>query len=206
MSIRFIYFDLGNVLLNFSHRQACEQMGAVAGVPAERVWKVLFESGLEQRFEAGQLDDAAFYEEFCAGIGSRPDYCQLLEAGSDIFTVNTPMLPLLTQLCAGGHRMGILSNTCRPHWTYCLKHHSSPLAQIHAVYALSHEMGCIKPDPRIFQAAAELANVAPHEIFFTDDVAGHVEAARAAGWDAVQFTTAAALADALWQRGVRSNY
>lgn len=206
MAIRFIYFDLGNVLLNFSHRQACEQIAAVAGVSADRIWTLLFESDLEQRFEAGQLDGAAFYEELCAGIGRRPDYQQLLDAGNNIFQVNAAMLPLLAQLRAAGHRMGILSNTCRPHWTHCLKRYSSMLCRIHSTYALSYEIGCVKPDPRIFRAATELAKVAPEEIFFTDDIQAHVEAARAAGWDAVRFTTACELANALRERGIRSNY
>jgi putative hydrolase of the HAD superfamily len=206
MSTRFIYFDLGNVLLNFSHRRACEQMGVVAGVSADRVWKVLFESGLEQRFEAGQLDNAAFYEEFCAGIGGRPDFNQLMLAGSDIFEVNAPMLPLVAQLRAAGHRMGILSNTCLPHWTYCMERNYSPLRMADSAYALSYKIGCIKPDPRIFQAAAELAKCVPEEIFFTDDIPSHVEAARAAGWDAEPFTTVPRLVEALHARGIQSNY
>jgi FMN phosphatase YigB (HAD superfamily) len=206
MPIRFIYFDLGNVLLNFSHRRACEQIGGVAGVSADRVWEVLFESGLEHRFEAGQLDGAAFYEEFCTGIGCRPDHNQLLQAGSDIFTLNAPMLPLVAQLRAAGHRMGILSNTCAPHWSYCLKRNFGPLRMANNAYALSYEIGCTKPDPRIFQAAAALAKTAPEEIFFTDDIFSHVEAAKAAGWDAVPFTTAPKLAEALRERGVQSNY
>jgi putative hydrolase of the HAD superfamily len=206
MAIRFIYFDLGNVLLNFSHRRACEQVAAVCGVSADSVWDALFASGLEQRFEAGQLDDAAFYEAFCTGIDARPDRNALLEAGSDIFTVNAPMLPLVAQLRGAGYRMGILSNTCRAHWSYCLKRGYSPLRLLSDAYALSYEIGCTKPDPEIFHAAARLANVAPEEIFFTDDIPSHVESARQVGFDAVVFTDAPTLAVELCRRGIRSNY
>jgi putative hydrolase of the HAD superfamily len=49
----------------------------------------------------------------------------------------------------------------------------------------SHEVGLLKPDPRIFELAATRLGVQPEEIVFLDDQPGHVEAARAAGWQAV---------------------
>ena len=42
----------------------------------------------------------------------------------------------------------------------------------------------------------------PERIFFCDDIAAHVDAARAAGWDAEVFESAAGLIDALDRRGV----
>ena len=49
----------------------------------------------------------------------------------------------------------------------------------------SHEVGLLKPDPRIYALAARRLAVEPGEIVFLDDVPGHVEAARAAGWHGV---------------------
>ena len=206
MAIRFLYFDLGNVLLNFSHRQAAEQMAAVSGVSAEKVWQVVFEDGLEQRFESGEVNDLQFYEQFCEGVGAKPEYNSLLRAGSEIFEINGPIIPLLAQLRAGGNKMGILSNTCGPHWHYCSKGRYGIIGKMFDKFALSYEIGTCKPDTRIYNAAAEMAGVASEEIFFTDDIPSHVAAAREAGWDAVQYTTVPALADELSKRGVRSNY
>jgi putative hydrolase of the HAD superfamily len=50
----------------------------------------------------------------------------------------------------------------------------------------SHEVGLLKPDLRIFELAATRLAVQPDEIVFLDDQPGHVEAARAAGWQAVR--------------------
>lgn len=100
--------------------------------------------------------------------------------------------------------MGILSNTFHTHWEYCLSHYR--LLAGFGVHALSYRMGLAKPDPAIFLAAAELAGVRPEEIFFVDDIAEHVTSARTVGFDAVQFTTTAALASELRARGVRFNY
>ncbi len=49
----------------------------------------------------------------------------------------------------------------------------------------SHEVGLLKPDPRIFLLAADRLGVRPQEIVFLDDVEGHVEAARAVGYRGV---------------------
>ena len=54
--------------------------------------------------------------------------------------------------------------------------------------------------------AARQAGVAPEEVFYTDDIPKNVEGARAAGFDAVLFTTAAQYAADLRARGVRFNY
>ena len=207
MPPKFLYFDLGNVLLNFDHRLACRQMGEVAGVPEQVVWDVVFEGDLEERYESGQVDDRGFYEAFCSQTGSRPDYNALLRAGSEIFRANGPILPIVSHLDAAGYPMGILSNTCPGHWSYCRapgRYHW--LHDCFDVFALSYQIGVCKPDPKIFRAAAELASVRPQDIFYVDDIAGHVSAAQAAGFDAVQYTTPARLAADLRERGVQFNY
>jgi HAD superfamily hydrolase (TIGR01509 family) len=53
----------------------------------------------------------------------------------------------------------------------------------------SHEVGLRKPDPQIYALAAERLGVQVDEIVFLDDVPGHVEAAREAGWHAVVHRT-----------------
>ena len=70
---RFLYFDLGNVILHFDHRVAARQIAELTELPEQRVWDVLFAGGLELRYEAGELDDCRFYEEFCRLTGARPD-------------------------------------------------------------------------------------------------------------------------------------
>ena len=144
---RFLYFDLGNVLLHFDHRLACRQMGEVAGVPADRVWDMVFASGLELRYESGEIDDRQFYETFCSQTGTRPDYDALLMAGSCIFTPNWSIFPVVGALAAAGYRLGILSNTCPGHWSYCSSGRYGLLNKGFEVYALSYELKACKPSP-----------------------------------------------------------
>ena len=95
---RFIYFDLGNVLINFDHHRAARQMAEVAGVSEQLVWKIVFESDLELEYERGAISTREFYEAFCTRTGSRADYDALLLAASDIFELNDGIVPLLSQL------------------------------------------------------------------------------------------------------------
>jgi len=67
---------------------------------------------------------------------------------------------------------------------------------------LSHEAGAVKPEPAIYELAAARAGVEPGRIFFCDDLPGHVAAARAAGWDAEVFASAAMLSGQLARRGL----
>ena len=64
----------------------------------------------------------------------------------------------------------------------------------------------MKPEAAIFCKAAELADCRPEEIFYTDDIAGHVAGARAAGLDAVVYESAPQIVAELRKRGVEFNY
>jgi putative hydrolase of the HAD superfamily len=60
----------------------------------------------------------------------------------------------------------------------------------------------MKPSPDIYAEAVRQAQCRPEECFFTDDMPGYVEAARAAGIDAVQFENSEQLQRELRARGV----
>ena len=206
MNIRFLYFDLGNVLLNFDHRRAAQQMAQVAGVPVETAWRLIFEGDLQRRVESGEMTDRAFYDEFCQQTGTQADYETLRRAGSDIFWMNQPIIPLVGHLRMAGYPLGILSNTSDSHWQFVNQGQFAVLRRTFREQVLSYEVGAAKPGPEIYQIAIERAGFSPGEIFFCDDRADNVEGARAVGIDAVQFVGVAELAADLRERGVRFNY
>ncbi len=206
-SPRFIYFDLGNVLLHFDHEVSCQQMAAVSGVDHALVNQVVFESDLQWRYERGEFSSAKFFETFCEQTSPKetPKSEDLLHAASAMFQLNTCVLPILAHLKAVGNRIGILSNTCAAHWNYVTGHYRI-INDLFDVYALSFELKYMKPENEIYTKAADLAGVAPSDILFIDDRQENVEAARTVGLDAIHFRGAEDLASALRQRSVRCNY
>jgi FMN phosphatase YigB (HAD superfamily) len=202
---RFLYFDLGNVLVNFSVQRMVRQMAEAAGIDLQTVEDVVFARGLQGEYERGCISSEEFYQLFCDHTGTRPDYEALLRAGNEIFDLNVSMLPVVGQLEQAGYRLGILSNTCEGHWRYVVGRFPI-LTQSFSIHAVSFRIGAVKPEAAIFRAAAEMAGVEPREVFFVDDMPGHVAGAKSVGFDAVQYTSTAELVAELRGRGLRFNY
>lgn len=62
-------------------------------------------------------------------------------------------------------------------------------------------MQLIKPEPEIFALAAKRFAVPAEQLLFLDDVAANVQAARMAGWQAIQYSNAAQCERALRDHG-----
>jgi putative hydrolase of the HAD superfamily len=206
MATEFLYFDLGNVLLSFSHERMCRQMSEVAGLEADAVRRALFEgepaSSLQWRFERGDFDAAAAYEHFCQHTGVRPDRAALCAAGSNMFAELPETVALVRRLAAAGCRMGILSNTNPNDWEFVYQRFAF-LRECFAHAALSYEARAMKPSAAIYEYAVRRAGVAPEEAFFTDDREENVAGALVAGLDAVVFTSAGQIAEELRRRGIQ---
>src|SRR6187551_1369246 len=105
MAIQFLYFDMGNVLLHFSHEKMAAQMAQVAGTNPALVRKILFEEGLEWAYERGELSREQFHGRFCEAVGVRADTAALERAGNEIFELNAPILGIVGRLAAAGYRL-----------------------------------------------------------------------------------------------------
>lgn len=203
----FFYFDLGNVLLSFSHERMCQQMAEVAGVSAELVRHALFEAkgsvrSVQWRFERGDLNVLAVYDHFCETLGVEPNREELFAAGRDIFEVIEESVAIIEQLAASGRRLGIMSNTNTLDWEFVTSGRYPFLNNSFEQYVLSFKVRSMKPEPAIYEHAARQAGVEPREVFFTDDRQENVDGALAVGLDATLFVDAAKLRADLEARGV----
>ncbi|MCE9630124.1 MAG: HAD family phosphatase [Planctomycetia bacterium] len=198
----FIYFDLGNVVFFFDRERAFRQMAEASGVDAARVRDAVMDGGLQQALERGDIGWGEFHAEFSRRTGTRPDPGRLARATSDMFDLNVAMLPVIAACNRAGIPLGILSNTCDPHWRFLASGDYGIVPGTFREIVLSHEVRMAKPDRGIYEFAASRAGVEPARIFFCDDLTEHVAAARAAGWDAELFTAAHVLTDQLTRRGL----
>lgn len=202
MRPEFVYFDLGNVVFSFDRPRSFRQMAAVCGAPAETIEQVVMAGGLQEALERGDCDWAGFHAAFSQRTGTTSDSEALARAASDMFALKVETLPVIAALERIGLPIGILSNTCGPHWRQIVDSRCAILPGGFREIVLSHEIRAAKPTAAIFAEAARRAAVPVERIFFCDDTPGHVAAARAAGWDAEVFTSAAGLVDALARRGL----
>ncbi|MFY9514630.1 MAG: HAD-IA family hydrolase [Rubrivivax sp.] len=105
---------------------------------------------------------------------------------------------LLRRLRDAGAPLVYLSNMPAPYADHLESTHD--FVQWFRDGVFSARVQAIKPEPEIFAIAAERFAVPPAELLFFDDHLPNVQAAQAAGWQAVHFTGVAAVEAALRER------
>ncbi|NGX46488.1 MAG: Alpha-D-glucose 1-phosphate phosphatase YihX [Chlamydiae bacterium] len=196
---RVLFFDIGGVLLNFSHEKMCENLANYCEVEKETIAKFLFEEKLGIRIEEGSVDSPGLTERLSALSGKTLDLTELKRAASEIFSPKEETISLLKNLKAQGARLYILSNTCDAHFEYIKAHYD--FVSLFDGFILSYELGVRKPDEKIYQYALELADAPKESCAYIDDIEEYTEAAGRFGIDSHHFESAEGLAPALVEWG-----
>ena len=198
--IRTCLFDMGNVLVFFSHDRMCEQLGQLCDRSTEEIRQRLLDSGVQWNYERGRLSPAQFHDWFQETVGRKVPFDDLKRAASDIFWLNEPIVPVLDQLKAQSLRLVLLSNTCITHFEWVRDHYD--VLQRFDACVTSCGVGAIKPEPAIYEAALREIGCDPGECFYTDDIPKYVTAGRQHGLKAEVFTDVPSLLGHLGQYGV----
>lgn len=193
--IQACLFDMGNVLVSFSHERMLQQMAQVCECDPEFLRDWLFASGRLLDYERGHTSDEELHDQIEAAVGRAINRQKLQWAASNIFSENTQIAPLLKSLRRAGMKLVLLSNTSRIHFEFVREQFS--ILEHFDELVLSYEVGLLKPDLKIFELAAQRANALPEQCFFTDDILENILAAREAGLHAEQFHNTEQLSQAL---------
>jgi putative hydrolase of the HAD superfamily len=122
---------------------------------------------------------------------------QLMQGWNAIYIgVNADVERLLRGTVAHGSRVVAVTNTNVSHQRVWQDRFADALGFFGAIYS-SWEVGARKPEPTFFEHVLESEQVPPQETVFVDDQAVNVDAAARLGIDAVLYTGAASLRDAL---------
>ena len=177
------FLDMGKVLLDFNWEHFGSRIGQLTGASQDLLQATL--RGLAQDYESGVVSDAEFHQAVCRGLGKQVPLQEFASAWNSIFSPD-PILPddVLRRLAATID-LWVISNTNGIHFEYVLKNY--PCLQYFRGFVLSHEVGALKPDRKIFSEALSRAGVQPREALFVDDQMANVAAAREIGIDAFQF-------------------
>ena len=146
--IKFIFFDMGKVLLNFDHQRLIDQTAKLSGSTAKEIEAILFQPphDLENRFERGELNSIEFHQSFCEQSNCQVDHNELMLAIADIFWLNTPIVHVVAQLQSINFPMAVLSNTCSAHWEFAIKQFA--VLRLFQQRVLSYEEQSMKPDAK----------------------------------------------------------
>ena len=188
--IEVVLFDLGNVILPFSHFQIAEKLARFARKvsyqdPSLVFWEIFdLKKGLINPYERGEISSSQFFEGLKERFDLSLSFDDFVPIWNEIFTENEEVSEVIRSL-KGKTRLGLLSNTNPLHFEYALERF--PVVRLFDRWILSHEVGAKKPALEIFQNALRWANAPPERILFIDDTAGHVEVAVALGLRGIHF-------------------
>lgn len=178
--VRFVYFDVNGVLIRFFHR-AFAKIAEDTGVSPDQIETNFWHHNdevcrgrlsLEQfnRIMANQFESPGFKWEdyYFASIVPIPEMHELL------------------RWAAQHYHVGLMSNIMPGFLQRMIAEGQLPDVAYDAVVD-SSEIGAIKPEPRMYEIAQQMAGVEPGEILFIDDGRTNVMAAEHAGWRVIWF-------------------
>jgi putative hydrolase of the HAD superfamily len=174
---KYILIDLGGVLINDYLPAAATTWGARLGITPQQFLAALF-GGSEDQVLVGRVSESAWWDIVASRLGLTPQSLADLRRDLAGRQAWNPELVALLRRLRGRVRTGIVSN-CTPGTRDMMT--EAGLLGIVDQLALSCEVGCTKPDPRIYQAALAALSARPEATLFIDDTAGHVRAAEALG-------------------------
>jgi putative hydrolase of the HAD superfamily len=185
--IKTIVFDFGNVIGLFSHRLASERLAAYSDLSVDAVHAILWDSPLEDDYEAGRVTTDEFLRRVRAECHlTCPD--DILRAlYTDIFYASNPELIALLPHLKPRYRLLLASNTNEIHARRFLEQFADSVRWFDAL-VLSHEAGTRKPARAFFEYCQRLVQCAPDECVFIDDLPANVAGARTHGWRVILYT------------------
>lgn len=182
-----VIFDLGQVVLRWVPERAFEHL-----MDAEEIAAFFERVEFHAWNQANDVNDELAAAE-AAWIARFPsDAARMQEYRPNFERTITDMVPgtaaIIAELQQAGVRVSALTNWSgelfvgtRARWG---------ILNRFSDIVVSGKEGIAKPDQRIFEIACERAGLAPAEAVFVDDSGANIEAAKAFGLHAVQFTTA----------------
>ncbi len=176
-----LIFDLGRVLVTFDHQRCYQKLADLTATTPEQV-RTVVEDGIRPRFDRGQMtvDDVRRYLQ--VRLGGTLARADLVLAWADVFDPVPEMLTWLKSL-SKRVRLALLSNTDAIHLPWVEEKFG--FLHFFEQRVLSYEVGSIKPEAEIYQAALRALRLPAPACCFIDDISAYAEAARAQGMTAV---------------------
>ncbi|MDY0091436.1 MAG: HAD family phosphatase [Candidatus Vecturithrix sp.] len=178
--ISTIFFDIGNVLVWFDHNRIWQRLSDFSPYSPQEIQQRIQEARLMPLHETGHLSPQPLFHALQQHIrlDAALSYQKFFPLWADIFWENSSITALAQKL-RPHYRLGLLSNTGEIHWNWLVSQFAI-FRQID-LRILSFQVGCMKPDPQIFQEALRQARVQPEQCAYLDDIHTNIEVSRELG-------------------------
>jgi HAD superfamily hydrolase (TIGR01509 family) len=190
-------FDLGDVVATFDPAPRIAAYARRSGLSPAEVRERLSLDDFWTNTDRGAYSAEEMHEQICGRLGCRFARDELRRLQASAFRVRPEVLRVAETVST---RVGILTNNA-PLLEEALPTYLPEIVRVFDPILFSFRFRHVKPEPELFAAAGAWLAVPPDRIFFVDDQIRHVSAARAAGWDAVQFESPSRLRRSLAERG-----
>ena len=173
--VTFVYLDVNGTIVRFFHR-AFTEIANVASQPTDMI-ETLFWRHYDS-INCGQIT----MEEFNSALGKELDIEEF--DWNKYYLDNVEPVPGIKELIdwiAANYEIGLISNSMPGSIDELRRRGLIPDVKYAAIVD-SSKVGLVKPDPRIYEKAQELAAVQPNEILLIDDTRPNLVAADKAGW------------------------
>lgn len=181
--IRALIFDCFGVVVSGTWPAFCERH--FRGDDA--CWYVA--SDLNRARDAGFLSEQEYYGELAMLAGIEPQ--QVRAELHDGLVVNEALMHVIESY-KSTYKIGMLSNVAGLQRLEQI--FTAEQLTVFDELILSGDIGIVKPEPRIYQLAADRLNLLPEECVFIDDSESNVVGARAVGMVSEQYTDTAQIA------------
>jgi len=196
-----LLFDLGRVVLDIDFKRAIACWARHGGCEVADIAARFSADEMARRYEAGKIDDAAYFAHLRKMLGVDIADAQLLEGWNAIFIGEIPGIAPLLARAAKHLPLYAFSNTNPLHIAHFSKVHAAVLGHFREMY-LSSTIGLLKPDAAAYDHVVKAIGAPASRIVFFDDLADNIAGARAGGLIAVHVKSSEDVANALTALGI----
>ena len=198
--IRHIVFDIGQVLVHYDPQLAYAEL-----IPDAEARTAFLHEVCSHDWNIEQDRGRPWEEAEAEAIARHPDKAELIRAFRQRHSMMIPYayddsVAVLKDLIARGRDVTMLTNFASD--TFRETQARFPFLTESRGVTVSGDVGLIKPDARIFAHHTESFGLAAGATLFFDDSPRNVDGARAAGWQAELFVSAAQLRSDLARHGI----
>jgi putative hydrolase of the HAD superfamily len=185
VKINAVFFDLGGVLLRTEDHTPRQQLAARLGITYGQLAELIFNSETARLATLGKINAEAHWEQIRLSLGLAPaEFLAARQAFWDGDRLDMRLIQTIRTLRTS-RKTALLSNAWDDLRSYI--ENEWKFADAFDEMIISAEVGLAKPDPRIYQYAADRLSFQPRECVLLDDFIENVEGARSIGMPAIHF-------------------